>query len=235
METYLVVIDSTHMPSAKSLSKNIQNFYFIKANDSNMAKQMVINTFRQRPQIAADVTRCISATPIKAITDLLNERQNVWSYVPIGNVRAPGQQGTGAALQQIERLNEQGRTQEVSHRDYQPPKPETYDAVAKNADDMVKEITPQQPAVDPAMFAQFQAFMQMMGGGAPGVTPALQEQAAASVTITKADPSSDPELAARIRANISPTLEIVPDDDIDNFGGDAAGADWNSDLTSIDP
>lgn len=91
MNYYLVMIDTSIAP-AKGFTKGIQNVYICLAPDEKTAKVMVLNTFRNNPQIIHSLVYAISATPLETITKLLNPNQALWSYVPMGGMRAPGQQ-----------------------------------------------------------------------------------------------------------------------------------------------
>lgn len=246
MQHFLVVIDTTTMPNEiketdreghtmvrrLSLTKGIQNFYIILAPDAQSAKMMVVNTFRQKPNVMMDVQRSISVTPMGAIMSLLKGNNNAWSYIPIGGTRAPGQQKTSQTIQQM-REDDRRRAagQEIPPSQVHPErvKFQAYDSQIISADDGgVKlgpgEITKEDEAVlrsstsssaakpegmDEAtyqQFLQFQKFQAMQNGDQP------QPQSEPKVDLTKHNPNNDPELAARIRANAAAGPEIIHDD-----------------------
>lgn len=120
---YLVVIDTTGRQNAKAFSKGIQNFYFVYAADGETARQMVLASFRSRPELLAQLVPCVKATPIDQILRLLNDRENSWSYVPMAGVRAPGQQATVVAADP-----NLAEYQNLMNKDYSPPAPKTYSA-----------------------------------------------------------------------------------------------------------
>lgn len=249
MQIYLVVIDSTTSSRNVTesyrdgtsntrnftLSQGIQNFYFIMAPDAEKAKAMVVATFRAKPAVMRDVQRCISATPLKAITKLLSQRQNTWSYIPIGGVRAPGQQGVNDTMQHLEKMNRIGQEREISHTQWQPPRPITYDAQEVSEDELrnvkmdakdraVLNSGPQMPDMlamaeggadmeqMQAMMMQMQQMMNAMQGG--GQNPQVNEKSSYdSLGAQKADPRYDAELQARIRANASSSLDPAPEYD----------------------
>jgi hypothetical protein len=93
MNHYLVVIDTTNRPfDARAFKPGIQNFYICLAPDEKTAKNIVLNTFRSNPAVIQQLINSVVATPINTIIDLLRPNQALWSYVPIGGMRAPGQQ-----------------------------------------------------------------------------------------------------------------------------------------------
>lgn len=117
---YLVVIDTTGRSNAKAFSKGIQNFYFVYAADGETARQMVLASFRSRPELLAQLVPCVKATPIDQILRLLNDRENSWSYVPMAGVRAPGQQATVVAA------NPESQDYQSLMGKESPPPPRTY-------------------------------------------------------------------------------------------------------------
>lgn len=259
MQIFLVVIDSTTSSRNVnentregtmntrnfSLAKGIQNFYFIKAPDAESAKGMVVATFRAKPTVMRDVQRCITATPLNAITKLLTERQNTWSYIPIGGVRAPGQQGVNNTLQQIDKMNRLGQEQEISHRDWQPPRPVTYDAqevskeelrkVALTEDDRKVVSSVPAAATAPAnMTPEMQVMWQQMQAMMAAMTGAVSPEPV--VDMRKHDPRDDSALAARIRANASsgPKVEYVDDEVIPSSPNKPPAEGWDDDLKSVE-
>lgn len=93
MNHWLVVIDTTNRPfDARGFQPGIQNFYICLAPDANTAKNIVLNTFRNKPAIIAQLINSTYVTPLPSITQLLTPSQALWSYIPLGGMRAPGQQ-----------------------------------------------------------------------------------------------------------------------------------------------
>lgn len=252
MQIYLVVIDSTKASRNVNetmsdgtmnvrnftLSNGIQNFYLILAPNPDVAKKMVLNTFRSKPRIMSDASRCITATPLDAITKLLKGNQNTWSYIPIGGIRAPGQQGVNNTLQQLEDMRRLGANQEISHTNWQPPNPITYDGQEVHSADIKKSdlgnLSPEEAAIingnsgsnpgaplpNPgnmdlaqmqAMMSQMQAMMNNMGSGHN--SPINENSADSQLNVRRVDPKFDPELQERIAANINSGLEYAPEYD----------------------
>lgn len=224
-QIYLITIDATNLPrtinyqdrdgmrNARSatLSPGIQNFYFIMAPDADTAKSMVVNTFRAKPLVAEDVSRCITATPLSQITKLLDQKNNTWSYIPIGGIRAAGQQGNNDTLRTLQQMQKNANSENpISHMNWQPPKPVTYDAQVVNEKDLRNvamdekdrriATTPKSNAIDPTqpmtpeqMMATMQQMMETMN----------KMQSEQKVDLTKHSPAQEPDLAARIRANMT--------------------------------
>ena len=272
MQIYLVTIDSTRSPRSVNesyqdgssnvrnftLSQGIQNFYFIMAPNENSAKNMVLNTFRAKPKVQADVARCIAVTPLKAITNLLTQRQNTWSYIPIGGVRAPGQQGVNDTMHQLKKMNRIGENQEISHTQWQPKPPVTYDGQKVNADDLNSSdlgqmsaeeraivegtsktpVMPQMPeggAATPEALAAMMAQMQQMMSSMQQ-KPVVNENAPDSALgVTRVDPRFDPEMQARIQANASATPQVEDAPEFDTgIEDDQIVPDFNEELADGD-
>lgn len=92
MKYYLVTIDTTNRPSAKGFRPGIQNFYICIAPGEPEAKNLVLSTFRSNPNLLNQLIACTNAAELDSITRLLSPQQALWSYIPIGGIRAPGQQ-----------------------------------------------------------------------------------------------------------------------------------------------
>jgi hypothetical protein len=256
MRKYLVVIDTTNQPKARGFTKAIQNFYIVRAPDEHKAKAMVMGSFGNNQNIKEQLWAATKATPLDVILKLLDSKNNSWSYVPIGRVRAPGQQGVNDSmrmLNQVDKAREQGR--EVSHTEVQIPVPETYDAQVVQAADLAKEkIGPVDEGdlavlnssaagpnnVDPNMAAMFTQFMEMMKqtGMAPNPEP--------QVDMTKHDPKNDPTIQERIQANLKSGPDIglgeyvddgtapMNDEIVPDASAGEAPEGWDDDLTSVD-
>ena len=119
-EVFLVVVDTTNRPEAKNFAQGIQNFYFVYANDEELAKGIVLHTFRSRPELVSQLQYCVKATRLSAIVKGLGPGSNFWTYVPFGRQRAPGQQAVLPNPDALLRNDEYGNP---SSRTYVPPAP----------------------------------------------------------------------------------------------------------------
>lgn len=240
---YLVTIDTTGRQNARSFRPGIQNFYFVYANDGKLAEQMVLASFRSRPDLLAQLVPCVKATPLDAITKLLNARDNSWSYVPIAGTRAPGQQG----VIPLADPNDPNYAR-MADKDFVPPPPQTYrgqnDTVLdpraagrieeKDAALLNKTVAPVAAAnplaafagldlTNPAIAAALATILQAAAAQPPRVAGAPEPIAANYVPPrTLRQDEIDAETAARIRSNIKPTGNPDVDDnfnEIPNGGG----------------
>lgn len=248
MKVYLVVIDTTGK-QVKHFTKGIQNFYFVRAPDGQTAKQMVIASFGRRPpQLLNELHFCTHASPVEEILRLLNDKANSWSYIPIGGVRAPGQQA--ALSNEVQKVISNPN---VTHAEWTPPKPKTYESQNNTQDDPGKisgrdaQIARPSPAPapvagnmdpnDPNMQQAFAAFMQFYNQqqGTPNPAPVNPNE----IEVPVVDPASDPELQARIKANMRgghSSDATVNDDDIppEYRDTDPTVNPWGDDLDQVD-
>jgi len=220
-KVYLVVIDTTNRQAAKGWSKGIQNFYFVYANDGKMAEQMVLASFAARPELRAQLVPCVKATALDSIVKLLNARENSWSYIPIGGVRAPGQQGVIPVADPNDPVYAR-----MADKDFVPAPPRTYSgqndtvvdprqAGVLTEDDkalLTKKAPVPAPAVpgapqidltDPNVVALLAAVLQK--AGVPLAAPAAPIEPVAPNFVppkTLRQDELDPETLKRIRGNI---------------------------------
>jgi hypothetical protein len=247
-KVYLVTIDTTGRQNARSFRPGIQNFYFVYANDGKMAEQMVLASFRARPDLLAQLVPCVKATPLDAITKLLNERDNSWSYVPIAGTRAPGQQGIVPVANP-----EDPQYARMADKDYVPPRPNTYQAQNDTVIDprsagQIDEasaallnkntVAPTAggiPGLDlnnPAIAGALLALLQKAAGGNAGIpaTPSLpgvlpNEPIAENFIPprTLRQDEIDAETAARIRSNIKPSGNVDVDENLQEIDRPVVG------------
>jgi len=231
---YLVTIDTTGRQNARSFRPGIQNFYFVYANDGKLAEQMVLASFRSRPDLLAQLVPCVKATPLDAITKLLNARDNSWSYVPIAGTRAPGQQGIVPLANP-----EDPAYARMADKDFVPPPPQTYrgqndtvidpraaGAIQEKDAALLNKNTAAVPAglpglggldlTNPAVAAALAVLLQQIGAPA---APKLAEPIAANYVPprTLRQDEIDAETAARIRSNIKPTGNQDVDDNFNEI------------------
>lgn len=231
-KVYLVVIDTTNRQAAKGWSKGIQNFYFVYANDGKMAEQMVLASFAARPELRAQLVPCVRATPLDSIVKLLNARENSWSYIPIGGVRAPGQQGVIPVADPNDPTYAR-----MADKDFVPPAPRTYSgqndtvidprqAGALTEDDkslLAKKAPAPAPAIpgapqidltDPNVVALLAAVLQKAGVPLATPTVAPNEPIAQNFVPPKTlrQDELDPETLKRIRSNIVPNGNVDVND-----------------------
>jgi hypothetical protein len=225
-KVYLVVIDTTNRQAAKGWSKGIQNFYFVYANDGKMAEQMVLASFAARPELRAQLVPCVKATPLDSIVKLLNARENSWSYIPIGGVRAPGQQG----VIPVADPNDPAYAR-MADKDFVPAPPKTYSgqndtvidphqAGALTEDDKsllakrapAPAVAPQIDLTDPNVVALLAAVLQKAGVplAAPTVPVVPNEPVAQNFVPPKTlrQDELDAETLKRIRSNIVPNGNV---------------------------
>lgn len=107
-EIFLVVIDTNGRPECSNFSPGIQNFYFIHALDETQATTIVLETFKQRPALRAQLQYATRATRLSSIVRSVGPGHNFWTYVPIGRQRSPGQQGIPPKPEQLLRPDEFG-------------------------------------------------------------------------------------------------------------------------------
>jgi hypothetical protein len=96
-DIFLVVLDASGRTNFKALTQNIQNFYFVHAQDETKAKEMVLYSFmrsQRRPpdQLINEIQAALKATRLSAILRNMNEQNNFWTYVPFGRRPGAGQQ-----------------------------------------------------------------------------------------------------------------------------------------------
>lgn len=213
-DCYHVYLDNTNAPqTVPGIFKWVgpQNWYVVKARDTEHAKAIVLSLFQQHgDNVMAVLSRCLSATKSKVIYDHLgNAGVNLWSYIPHGNYRQPGQQARYPSADEIAKTDANGHS--VS-RNYVPPKP----VVPEGQDDTNSQVDkssmgsedaaivrnqgqPQMPAnMDPQQMMQMMT--QMMA--AMGMQPPAQalpteddvNNVQGSVPI-----GQDPELQERLR------------------------------------
>jgi len=221
---FLVIIDTTNRPSAKGFSKGIQNIYFVYANDDIMAKNMVLQTFRARPELLRQLEPCVRATNVDDILKHLSQRENSWSYIPIGGTRLPGQQ-VNVPLANPEDPN----YQRMADKDYSPPKPITYSGQNDTVIDPrtvgpMNEKDAKLLNSQPAQTTNVQSPIPGVNLNDPNVQNLLRallgqvaQPAATAVPSTYVPPPTlkqnelDDETLSRIRSNIKPSLETVDD------------------------
>ncbi len=201
MNHWLVVIDTTNRPfDARGFKPGIQNFYICLAPDANSAKNMVLNTFRQNPAVIPQLINSTYVTPLQAISQLLTPAQSLWSYVPMGGMRAPGQQkkipSPDSLLRPevfdvnnpnpIARTNEEFRPSTV-----EPKKPEVYEVQAQR--DIKANTKPMDPMdallSDPTFKAKLMA--KLLGGDAtPDAEAAMRFTESADDDLTALPPDA---------------------------------------------
>lgn len=134
MKYYVVTIDTTSRPNAKGFRPGIQNFYICLAPGEMEAKNLVLSTFRSNPNFLNQLLPCTSATPLESITKLLSPNQALWSYIPIGGIRAPGQQklipSPESLVHQNPTINMESSRENFTPSSKQVAAPKTYDAQA---------------------------------------------------------------------------------------------------------
>lgn len=187
MKYYIVTIDTTDRPSAKGFRPGIQNFYICIAPGEMEAKNLVLSTFRGRPDFLNQLLPCTSATPLESITKLLSPNQALWSYIPIGGVRAPGQQklipNPDSVVQHNPIINMQSTKENFTPSSKQVAPPKTYDAQATLDMNEANKVAPaasgdtiDQLLKDPRFAA---AIMAKLGlGTTPGTAPVADSEAA---------------------------------------------------------
>ena len=119
-EIFFVVIDTTGRVEAKAFKPGLQNVYFIFANDEENAKQIVLSTFRRRPDLMSQLQFSIKATRLSAIVKTVRPGANFWTYIPFGGQRQPGQQSVPPDPSKLLRQDEYGQ---ASSQAYIPEAP----------------------------------------------------------------------------------------------------------------
>lgn len=203
MPVYLATLDTTNRPEVKDrgLQGGLKNFYLVRAASSEKAREMVLGTFAHRPAILNQIQYSISITELKRIVDVVTSQYPMWSYIPMRRgVRAPGQQATPPSQQ----VNPNDRDEVIPMRE--PPQVITPPSQNDTPKQPAPEAVPQQQGqFDPAMMQNMMAmFAQMMGGQMPQMPQQQPQQpgynGVPGVSVTRADPNSDPELAQRMQS-----------------------------------
>ena len=186
MKYYVVTIDTTGRPNAKGFRPGIQNFYICIAPGEMEAKNLVLSTFRSNPNFLNQLLPCTSATPLESITKLLSPNQALWSYIPIGGVRAPGQQklipNPESIVQHNPIVNMESSKENFAPSSKQVAPPKTYEAQANLDMQEANKVQASgsgdsidQLLKDPRFAA---AIMAKLGLGATAATPAVDPEAA---------------------------------------------------------
>jgi hypothetical protein len=184
MKYYVVTIDTTGRPNAKGFRPGIQNFYICIAPGEMEAKNLVLSTFRSNPNFLNQLLPCTSATPLESITKLLSPNQALWSYIPIGGVRAPGQQklipNPESIVQHNPIVNMESSKENFAPSSKQIAPPKTYEAQAsldmQEANRVAPGDTSDQLVKDQAKVIA--ALMAKLGMGDGNTTPAVDPEAA---------------------------------------------------------
>jgi len=119
-EIFFVAIDTTGRVEAKAFKPGLQNVYFIYANDEDNAKQIVLSTFRKRPDLMSQLQFSVKATRLSAIVKTVRPGANFWTYIPFGGQRQPGQQSVPPDPAKLLRQDEYGQ---ASSQAYIPDAP----------------------------------------------------------------------------------------------------------------
>lgn len=250
-DTYHVYLDNTNSPeTVPHIFKWVgpQNWYVVKAKDTEHAKSIVLNLFRHHgDRVMYVISKCLSATKTKAIYDhLKNPNVGLWSYIPHGNYRQPGQQANYPSVDEIAKTDREGHS--VS-RTYVPPKPlvpegqNDANVELSNADLRAEDVAivrgnknQQMPQMSPnmtpdQMMAMMQQMMTMMQNG--GQMPQQQNGDVTendipnSRSINQTDAQTQMELQEKMSKIMSPPRGSDPDDTDEIIGGDI-------DLSKID-
>lgn len=208
MKYYLVTIDTTNRPNAKGFRPGIQNFYFCIAPGEVEAKNLILSTFRANPGLLNQLIPCTNACELDLITRLLTPNQTLWSYIPIGNVRAPGQQKLIPSPDSLVNQNPTIHAQGSYTPSAKPiPKPQTYEEQAKHDMKDVSQSTPKntgdmvdQLLNDPRFK---EALLTKLGMNAPGVAQPPTLDPESSMRFSD-DGSYDDNLTAPPQQNTAP-------------------------------
>lgn len=233
-DCYHVYLDNTNAPeTVPGIFKWVgpQNWYVVKARDTEHAKAIVLNLFRHHGDaVMARLSRCLSATKSKVIYDhLKNAGVNLWSYIPHGNYRQPGQQPRYPSVEEIARTDANGHS--VS-RNYVPPKPVVPEGqddsniqVSKSElgaeDAAIVNSNPQMPAnMNPQQMMQMMQQMMSMMGMQPQGLPTDEDvnSVQGSVPI-----SQDPKLQEELRNKMDKIITKPRGEDVspdEALGGD---------------
>jgi len=233
-EKFLVVLDTTNRPEVKDrgLQGGLKNFYIVCAQNADDAKTIVASSFRHRPDILHQIQWCFTATPISRILNVIDDKHNFWSYVPLRKgERAPGQQGAPP----FQKTNPNNPEEIIPMDPRDIPAPATPvlqndtpkiseipdEAKAPTANPMAAMMSPTLPNGQPnPMFAMMQMMMAAMNNGQmPAAAPAAPQ-----VIVRAGDPNTDPELArnmAEVRATAVPHHKHHDTSAIDDAMGEA--------------
>ncbi len=206
MKYYLVTIDTTNRPSAKGFRPGIQNFYICIAPGEPEAKNLVLSTFRSNPNLLNQLIACTNVTELDSITRLLTPQQALWSYIPIGGIRAPGQQklipNPDSLVNQNPQIHQKG-DYSPSIKPISPPK--TYDAQAALDAQSAAALTPQVKGSD--------AIDQLLND--PKFKEALLAKLGVGPALNGSQPTLDPEATLRFNdegSSYDDNLSALPPD-----------------------
>ena len=242
-DLFMIYLDNTNEPQTIPRLfkyKGIQNFYIVKGKDLHHARSVVLNLFKHLPPaVMVDISKCLSGVNLNSVTShLKNPNIGLWSFIPHGNYKQPGQQVRYPNPDELLKPSADGTS---AARNYVPPKPivpvgqdDTMSNVPLNdlSDDDRKileskqvpqipnnsQFTPEQMAV------MMQMMQMMMGKTAPQNPIKTERDVPNSIPISHLE---DDDLQRRIQANMKPRK--VDDDGAhyEPIGGDI-------DLSKID-